>query len=194
MRARSLCLLVALGGAACGAPASSRVGEHTSAHVRAHTSPRVRAIPTPADAAAHRTHEYPAPQPRQAATGVPTPVEAIDVFATGYINWTAATIVARMRALARLSVGQARSAVLLAAAQTAQDYELRRGGVANSGTVEVVALLPGTAGEYAVVTRERTTASTTTAYEGLIPAWHVALATVAQVGGGWAVSSWQPQN
>jgi hypothetical protein len=85
--------------------------------------------------------------------------------------------------------------VSLEAAQTAQDYELRRGGVANSGTVEGIALLRGKTREYAVVTRERTTASNTTAYTGLHPAWHVALATVTPVlGGGWAVSSWQPEN
>ncbi len=48
---------------------------------------------------------------------------------------------ARLRALAALSVGQARAAMTLAASQTATDYELRRGGVANHGTVEAVAPL-----------------------------------------------------
>jgi hypothetical protein len=124
---------------------------------------------------------------------LPSPVEAIDVFATGYVNWTADTIAARMRTLAMISVGQARSTVLIAAAQTAHDYELRRSGVANTGTVEVIARLPGT-DRYVVVTRERTTASNTSAYAGLMPAWHVALATVARVDGGWAASSWQPEN
>ena len=55
----------------------------------------------------------------------------------------------------------------LAAAQTAGDYELREGGIANSGAVEAVAPLSGHAGEYVVVTRESTSASNTTAYQGL---------------------------
>jgi hypothetical protein len=149
----------------------------------------------PAVASAQRTHELPTPAPYQTAPAFPTPLIAIEVFATGYINWTAETIARQMRLLARLSVGQARSAVTLDATQTAQDYELRRGGVANSGTVEAVAPVLGTAYEYAVVTRERTTASNTTAYDGLAPAWHLALATVTRLrGGGWAVSSWQPES
>jgi hypothetical protein len=146
-------------------------------------------------ATAERTHEYPGPPVHQTAAAFASPVAAVQTFATAYINWTAATISSRMRALAKLCVGQARSAVSLDAAQTAQDYELRRGGVANSGTVEAVAPVRGAPHEYAVVTRERTTASNTAAYAGLRPAWHVALATVARVsGGGWAVSSWQPEN
>ncbi len=57
------------------------------------------------------------------------------------------------------------------------DYELKRGGIANSGTVEAVAPLPGRRDQYVVVTRELTTATATRAYQGLRPAWHVALAS-----------------
>jgi hypothetical protein len=131
----------------------------------------------------------------QTALGLPTAADATEAFATGYVNWTAATVTGRMRALAKLSIGQARSAVLLLAAQTAQDYELARSGIANSGTVEAVAPLLGSSDEYVVVTRERTTASNSTAYQGLAPAWHLALAGVSRLAeGGWAVSSWQPEN
>jgi hypothetical protein len=147
-------------------------------------------------AQAQATHEYPSPAPARqtAAGGARTPVAAINAFASQYINWQADTVVARMRSLAAQTVGQARSAMQLAAAQTAQDYELQRGGVANSGTVEAIAPLPGHARQYVVVTRERTTATATTAYEGLRPAWHVTLATVAVVGPGrWVVSAWQPE-
>jgi len=85
--------------------------------------------------------------------------------------------------------------VLLAAVQTAQDYELHRGGIANSGTVEAVAPMLGARAQYVVVTRELTTAANTTAYQGLRPAWHLALATVTQVkGAGWVLSAWQPEN
>ena len=145
---------------------------------------------------AQRTHEYPGPAPHQTAgAGSPSAVVAVEAFATGYINWTAGTVSSRMRALAALSIGQARSEVLLASAQTGQDYELHRGGIANSGTVEAVAPMLGAGDQYAVVTRELTTAANTTAYQGLRPAWHLALATVARApGGGWVLSAWQPEN
>ena len=125
----------------------------------------------------------------------PTPPQAIRAFATAYINWNAQTVSADMRSLAARSVGQARAAMTLAAAQTAGDYELREGGIANSGQVEAVAPLSGHRDEYVVVTRESTTASNTTAYQGLAPAWHVALATVQQLPGGrWVLNDWQPKS
>jgi hypothetical protein len=119
----------------------------------------------------------------------------VAVFANAYINWTARSVAADMAALARQSVGQARSEMELAAAQTGSDYELQRGGIANSGTVEAVAPLGGPGKRYVVVTREQTTATATDAYQGLHPAWHVAVATVARLGPGrWAVSGWQPES
>jgi len=148
-------------------------------------------------AEADAAHEYPSPPPpAQTAThAAPTAAQAIRAFVTAYINWNAQTVSPDMRSLAARSVGQARAAMTLAAAETAGDYELQQGGIANSGTVEAVAPLSGHAGEYVVVTRESTTASNTTAYQGLQPAWHVALATVARMpGGGWALSNWQPEN
>jgi hypothetical protein len=148
-------------------------------------------------AQAQATHEYPSPPaPRQTAAGsAPSAVQAIWAFVTAYINWDAQTVSSDLRALAAASVGQARSAMALAAAQTAGDYELLRGGIANHGTVEAVAPLPGQRDQYVVVTLESTTATNTTAYQGLRPAWHVALATVTQLpGGGWALSGWQPES
>ncbi len=54
---------------------------------------------------------------------------------------------------------------------------------------------PGHPGQYVVVTEEQTIATATTAYQGLGPGWHVALASVArQPDGYYAVSAWQPQN
>jgi hypothetical protein len=147
-------------------------------------------------AEAQRSHEYPAPPPRETTKrGAPTAVTAIEVFTIGYINWNAASLARTMRALAAISIGQARSEVSLAASQTAQDYELRRGGVANSGVVQAIAPVSGTRYQYAVVTRERTTATNNAAYQGLPPAWHLTLATVSRLrGGGWVVSGWQPEN
>ena len=145
---------------------------------------------------AERSHEYPSPRPAPpAVSGAPTPTLAVEAFAVGYINWTAQTVSGRMRGLAALSVGQASSMAALAAAQTARDNELRRGGVANLGIVEAIAPVIGRHDTYAVVTRERTTATATGAYRGLAPSWHVALATViASPHRGWVVSGWQPEN
>jgi hypothetical protein len=146
---------------------------------------------------AEATHEYPSPPtaPQTATTLATGPIAAIRSFARQYINWRADNVTARMRALASQSVGQARSEMQLAAARTAGDYELQRGGIANSGTVRAIAPLIGRRYQYVVVTLERTTATATTAYEGLRPAWHLALATVVQLPtGAWAVSRWQPEN
>ena len=100
-----------------------------------------------------------------------------------------------LRDLAQASVGQARSAMALEAAQVAADPELAQNGIANSGTVEAVAALEGEAARYVVVTRERTTAALSNAYQGLRPAWHVTIASVVAVAPGrWVVSGWQPEN
>ena len=148
-------------------------------------------------ARAQATHEYPSPPPRpQTATGATsTPAQAVRAFATAYINWTAQTVAGDMESLAARSVGQARSGMTLAAAQTADDYELRRGRIANHGTVEAVAHLLRKPDQYVVITLESTSATNTTAYQGVKPAWHVALATTTDLpGAGWVVSAWQPEN
>ncbi len=148
-------------------------------------------------AQAQATHEYPSPPPppETAAGATGTAAQAIRAFATAYINWTAQTVAGDMASLAARSVGQARSAMALAATETADDYELQRGGIANQGTVQAVAPLPGKPDQYVVVTLESTSATNTTAYQGLRPAWHVALATVTeQQPGQWVLSGWQPEN
>jgi len=160
-----------------------------------------KTLPPPAKPSAlsraEATHEYPSPSPpaETATRAASTAERAVRAFATAYINWTAQTVAADMRSLAAHSVGQARSAMALAAGETADDYELARGGIANHGTVEAVAPRPGQRDQYVVVTLESTSATNTTAYQGLRPAWHVALATVTeQAAGQWVVSAWQPEN
>jgi hypothetical protein len=151
----------------------------------------------PAIAQAQRTHEFatPARSAPVARGGRISATTAVRAFATEYVNWDAASVVAHLRLLAAASVGQARSAMQLAAAQAARDYELRRGGVANHGAVEAIAPLTQSRDQYVVITRESTTASASTAYRGLRPAWHVALATVVQLrGGAWVLSGWQPES
>ena len=116
-------------------------------------------------------------------------------YARAYVNWDAGTVAGVMRRLAARSVGQARSAMALAAAQTAGDYELQRGGIQNRGTVQAVAPRSGRAGQFVVVTRESTSATNTTAYRGLRPAWHVTVATVTRLRSGrWVLSGWQPES
>lgn len=150
----------------------------------------------PAVANANATHEYRSsvsPQQR-ASVWASDPATIIHAFATAYINWNAGNVAARMRALAAASIGQARSAMQLAAANTSRDYELQRGGIANSGTVEAIAPLQGARDRYVVVTQEQTTATNTSAYQGLRPAWHLTIATVQQMRpGAWVVSGWQPE-
>jgi hypothetical protein len=159
---------------------------------RARSSPATRAVV----ARAQRTHEIPTPAPAQSAPGGwRAPVQAVQVFTQVYINWTAATVATHLRLLAEASIGQARSAMTLAAAQAGRDSDLQRGGIANAGTVEAIAPVTGEHDVYAVVTRERTTATNTTAYRGLAPAWHVTLATVTRVDGHlWTLSGWQPES
>jgi hypothetical protein len=147
-------------------------------------------------ARADRTHEVPTPAPpQQVAGGWRSPTEAIDVFATQYINWNSQNVSARLRTLARVSIGQARAEVTEAASGTESDYQLRQSGIANVGAVEAIAPVIGRRYQYVVVTRERTTATGSNAYQGLAPAWHLALATVTRLTGGlWVLSDWQPEN
>jgi hypothetical protein len=170
----------ALALAGCGATAARRALRHPPSSVER----------------AQATHEYPSPRPpRQHTSGASaTPTSAVAAFVSGYINWNAGSVAADMRALAARSVGQARAVTELAAAETAADYELQRGGVGNSGTIEAISPLAGHAGQFVIVTRELTTATATTAYQGLAPAWHVAIASVSELDGRWVVSGWQPQS
>lgn len=149
--------------------------------------------PAPTSSAAH---DDPAPAVRETASATwSDPVDAVVAFATAYINWNAGTIAVDMRALARRSIGQARSAVQLAGAQAAADEQLTRAGMANQGSVQAIGPLAGRSDAYAVVTLERSTATDSTAFAGLAPAWHVAVATVDQLAPGrWVVSGWQPEN
>lgn len=174
------------------APPSRAPGSSTAADSASEATARQRALV----ARAEHTHEYPTPAGRQSVFGGwRSPAQAVAVFAATYINWTATTVSDRLGALAQVSVGQARAAMSLAASETARDVELHRGKIANQGTVEAVAPLRGGRHQYAVVTRERTTAAQPSSYQGLQPVWHVTLATVTRVTGGlWVLSAWQPES
>jgi hypothetical protein len=125
----------------------------------------------------------------------PLAAEALVAFATEYINWNSHTVTADMRLLASQSIGQAHAAMELAAGETARDYELRRGGIANHGQVQAVAPCSGPGGRWVIVTRERTTSTASNAYQGLAPAWHVIVAKAVKLRPGrWAISLWQPES
>jgi hypothetical protein len=175
--------------AAPAAPAPVAPGAHSATTA---TSPTAAAIDR-----TRITHELPTPArgADHVTGGWRTPAGAVSAFATTYVNWTAATVAARLLSLSRASIGQARTVTARAAAEVADDRELHEGGVANAGTVEAIAPLSGRADAYAVVTRERTTATRDGAYHGLEPAWHVSVATVTRLSDGlWVLSGWQPEN
>jgi hypothetical protein len=191
----SLVLALLAGGCAL-APSGARHSGTTAAVAAstANSSPATARQSAPA-VNAERTHEVPTPAPRPAvAGGWRSPAQAVQGFATYYVNWNYRTVSLHLRALAEVSVGQARAMLSMAAAQVGRDYELRRGQIANRGVVEAIAPVRGQTDEYAVVTRERTTAANTNAYQELAPAWHVAVATVTRVRGLWVLSAWQPQS
>jgi hypothetical protein len=183
-------------GCSLGAADPASTTSSSSVSVAAGQSARAGSTVAGMVARADRTHEVPTPPGRQlVAGGWRSPTQAVYVFAMQYINWNSQNVSARLRALARVSVGQARSAMSADASETASDDELKRGQVANSGVVEAIAPVIGQRNEYAVATRERTTASATDTYQGLAAQWHLAVATVTRLPGGlWVLSDWQPEN
>jgi hypothetical protein len=193
-RRTGLSILIAAAALATGLPGCSAGAAHSSWTTS--SSPVEPSASAGIVARADRTHEVPTPTGRQSvAGGWRSPAQAVYVFATQYINWNSQNVSARLRALARVSVGQARSIASTDASETASDSELRQGQIANSGVVEAIAPVIGHRYEYAVATRERTTASATDAYQGLSAQWHLAVATVTRLRGGlWVLSDWQPEN
>jgi hypothetical protein len=121
-----------------------------------------------------------------------TPQAALERYGTLWCNWTAATVVARQRQLASISLGQARAQALAAAASLQADSTLAESQVANSGQVVAIApALAGTAsGDWVVVTREQTTGQGD--YQGLPATLHVTYAQLTHTPAGWIVSSWTP--
>jgi len=121
-----------------------------------------------------------------------TPRAALERYASLYVNWQASNLAARQRQLTSISEGPARAQALQAAASAAHDPELTRSQVANQG--QVIAITEGTgaaAGEWVLVTRERTTGQGD--YAGLPPALHVIYAQLTHTSHGWVVIQWNPQ-
>ena len=140
--------------------------------------------------------ELPAPPPpspaSQSPAGVqPTPRRALEAFARLYVNWTYRTLTSNQRRLAAMSVGPARLAELQAAAASHADTTITRGQIYNTGRIVSVASDLSRAGMWVLVTREQTGGSSE--YDGLQAAYHVTLARLASVPGGYVVESWLPQ-
>ena len=134
------------------------------------------------------------PGPDESAPPANSAQVALKRFASVYINWNAADVKRRLLELAADSVGQARTAMQLEAAQTGADPELRQAGIVNRGRVEAVSSLAGSRRRYVVITLESTSATDSAAYEGLTAAWHLTVATVTRRGRGWLISGWQPES
>jgi hypothetical protein len=122
----------------------------------------------------------------------PTPSKAISTFAALYVNWTYRTLVEHQRTLAAMSVGAARLSERQAAASSEGDQTIARGRIYNRGQILSVAEDQRRGGWWVIVTREQTGGDAQ--YEGLPAAYHVTLAQLAQVPGGYAVSQWSPEN
>lgn len=138
-----------------------------------------------------RTGTRPEPD-RDVVDAEPTPEAALRRYAELSINWTADTLSANQRALARISIDGARQTALLAAERVARDDTLRRSQVSNSGRViSLAAGLASAGGSWVVVTRERTVGRDS--YRGLPPTYHVTIAKLGRLAGGWVVTSWEPR-
>lgn len=152
---------------------------------------------SPASASPQNAGEPPAPAPPSASTQAPadvqpTPTKALEAFARLYTNWTYLTLSSDQQTLAAMSVGAARLSEREAAASSRDDTTIARGRIYNRG--ETISVAPDLArGEtWIVVTREQTGGDTQ--YEGLPAAYHVTVATLARVSGGYAVAQWLPQS
>jgi pyruvate/2-oxoglutarate dehydrogenase complex dihydrolipoamide acyltransferase (E2) component len=158
----------------------------------ASTGPQTAVTASPQNAG-----EQPAPAPASSASQTPadvqpTPAKALTAFSRLYSNWTYRTLTADERALAAMSVGAARLAEKQAAASSEADTTIRRGRIWNSGQIVSIASDLAGPGTWVIVTSEQTGGSTE--YEGLPAAYHVTLAKLARVPGGFAVSKWLPQS
>jgi hypothetical protein len=121
-----------------------------------------------------------------------TPMLALRQFADLYINWTYRTLQRDQQTLAAIAVGPARLAEQQAAAASAADTTITRGQIYNTGQLISAAPSLTTPGEWVLVSHETTGGNPT--YDGLQAAYHVTLATVAAVPGGYAITQWQPQD
>ena len=151
----------------------------------------------PAASSPQNAGEPRAPAPPSPAAQLPervqrSPSAAARAVAVLYVNWSYRTLASHQRTLAAISIGAARLSEQRAAAASARDSTIARAHVYNQGSLISVAPDALRAGWWTIVTRERTGGDQQ--YEGLPAAYHVTLAQLARVLGGWAVEQWLPQS
>jgi len=162
------------------------------------TNPDAASAPSaPPSASPQSPGEPPAPAPpspsAQAPAHVqPTPGRALGAFAALYVNWSSRTLAANQRTLASISIGAARASERQAAVASEADATLARARISNRGQLVSIARDLAEPGRWLVVTHEQTEGQGE--YEGLRPSYHVTLARLALVRGGFAVSEWLPQS
>lgn len=177
----AVCLLLgAVALAGCTNPDAPSAGPHTTGTA----SPQNAGEP-PAPAPA-------SPAAQEPADVQPTAPKALAAFSRLYSNWTYRTLTADQRALAGMSVGAARLGEQQAAASSEADTTIARGRIWNGGQMVSIAEDATQPGTWVIVTSEQTGGSGE--YEGLPAAYHVTLARLARVPGGFVVSEWLPQN
>ena len=160
------------------------------ASIRSAQQPGVSSAP------AQNAGEPAAPPAPSAASQAPAAVQSTPSAAAGavaglYVNWSYRTLVAHQRMLAAMAVGAARLSEQEAAASAQQDTTIARGQIYNRGQLVAVAPDELRPGWWAILTREQTGGDSQ--YEGLPAAYHVTLAEIVRVPGGYAVSEWLPQ-
>jgi pyruvate/2-oxoglutarate dehydrogenase complex dihydrolipoamide acyltransferase (E2) component len=175
-----VCLLLAVVGlAGCTNPDTPNAVQSTTSSTSPE-NPGEPAAPAP-----------PAPAAQAPAEVRPTPSKALAAFSQIYTNWTYRTLSADQRTLAAMSVAAARLAEQQAAASSRADTTITRGHIWNTGQIVSIARDLARPDMWVMVTREQTGGDTQ--YEGLPAAYHVTLAQLARVPGGYAVSQWLPE-
>lgn len=176
----ALAVALAVGAAGCANPDAPTTTQHTTAASTPQSAgePTAPASPSPASQTPEDIHA--------------TPQAALAAFADLYINWSYSTLTAQQHTLAAISVGPARLAEQQAAATSNADATMSQGHITNHGTITSVSPDRGNPGLWVIVTREQTTGGQQ--YEGLPAAYHVTLARLATVPGGYAVAEWLPQS
>lgn len=186
----ALILAASLAAGGCG------INDPYSSHPQRATASTATAS-TPAPLPQQNPGETPAPPAPSPSSQTPasvagTPQQAIRRFAGLYINWSWQTLQAQQRQLAQLSVGAARLAEQQAAAAAGRDSEITRAKLYNRGQIISIAPSQATPSQWVIVTREQTAGNSQ--YTGLQTAYHITLAELAPVPGGYAISKWLPQN
>jgi len=176
----AVCLLVAVALAGCSNPdaPTATTSMRSSASAQNAGEPAAPAPPSPG---------------AQAPIAVqPTPSKALAAFAELYVNWTYRTLSENQRTLAGMSVGAARLSESQAAARSQNDTTIARGHIHNRGQIVSIDGDLEQADTWVIVTHEQTGGDSE--YEGLPAAYHVTLAQLANVPGGYAVERWLPQS